>query len=212
MDPNALNTLYARQQSLNLSVPDSVWVVGCGGVGYWTAQTLGLAGVPKLYLFDGDRLSESNLNRIPYSADSVDQFKADLLAAEIKRLRPACMCLGFPIKFSPQVVESLLWPNWLVCTTDTHASRQMCSTWCREKGVSYLEAAAEGEFGSISGSPADFATDDEVNPGYASVPVWAGPVMAAGLLAGMHILHGATPHADVVRLGWQPEGVQFLCR
>ena len=207
-----MDNIYARQQSLALDVPGSVCLVGAGGVGYWTGYTLALGGVPQIYIFDPDVVSESNLNRLPAKPSEIGVPKASVLANEIFNVRPECSVLAFPIRWRPEVADSLGKPEWLVATTDTHASRKACYEWCKQYGVDYLEAAAEGEFGSVAPSPADFATEDEINPGYASVPVWAGPCMAAGMLAAMHILHNVRPKADVTRIGWQPEGVSFLAR
>lgn len=205
--------MFERQQSLKLEIPESVWVVGAGGVGYWTAYTLAMGGVPRIYIFDHDTLGESNLNRVPHPRAAVGRNKASALESKIQEVRPDCLCVGLPVRWAPKSVVSLQPPEWLVATTDTLASRRACGEWAREKGVKYLEAAAEGEWGSVAGEPAEWATEDEVNPGYASVPVWAGPVMIAGVLAAMHVLHGQVPLADVTRMGWTPEGkVGFLSR
>jgi sulfur-carrier protein adenylyltransferase/sulfurtransferase len=194
---------FTRQQSLKLQLPKSVWVVGCGGVGYWTAYQLALAGVPELVLFDPDIVSDSNFNRIPYTTDDRGQSKAHVLHAHILTARPGATVVAYHGAFDPEIGdEAGEVPDWLIATTDTWASRKMCYEWCKKHGVKYLEASAEGEYGGIASSPAEFATPDEDHPGYASVPVWAGPCLSAGLLACAHVIHGVPMTADSVRMGW----------
>jgi molybdopterin/thiamine biosynthesis adenylyltransferase len=215
---------YSRQHSLNLTVPRSVWLVGCGGVGYWTGFTLALTGVPELYLFDHDTPSDSNRNRIPYSngdlhgtlmADRTRVYgtKSEILQEHIFKMRPDATVVALG-KWTPELAGSLTKPEWLIATTDTHASRLACYQWAQKNGVQYLEAAAEGEFGSITGQPADFQTPEESQPGYASIPVWSGPCIAAAYLAAAYVLHLASPNSEAVRLGFDPKSsrVTFLNR
>jgi tRNA A37 threonylcarbamoyladenosine dehydratase len=205
---------YTRQQSLRLHLPKSVWVVGCGGVGYWTAYQLALAGVPELVLFDSDTVSESNFDRIPYVAADKDRNKARVLSDAIYRVRPDIVAVAFEGAFSPEVVDgdTGIKPEWLVATTDTWASRKMCYEWCQTNGVNYMEASAEGEYGSIAFQPAEFATPDEEHPGYASVPVWSGPCVAAGLLITAHIIHDKEMMTDTVRIGWDGTKMDLFAR
>jgi hypothetical protein len=194
-----------RQQAIALALPDSVALVGVGGVGSWVGYFLALAGVPKLLLFDGDRVSESNLNRMPYGPESVNMLKTEALAALIKRVRPQCAVDCYP-NFSQKFAESLgLECNWLVASTDTWASRKDIFAWALRNTCYYVEAAAEGEIGSIAASPADWCTPEEDNPGYASVPVWVGPCVSAAMMAVGHVLHNQRPsHELSMRLGWDP--------
>jgi glycine/D-amino acid oxidase-like deaminating enzyme len=192
---------FERQRALSLKIPKSVWVVGCGGVGYWTAYQLALSGVPELVLFDPDTISDSNYNRIPYTYEDRGRNKAEVLAEHIKRIRPGTIVVPCDWAFAADTTIDTP-PQWLIATTDTWKSRQMCAEWAKKYNVQYLEAAAEGEYGSLTASPADFATPDEENPGYASVPVWAGPVLSAGLLACAHVIHAKTPEFEAVRMGW----------
>src|SRR5438105_3097278 len=79
---------YIRQASIPLTLPSAVAVVGCGGVGSWIGYFLALAGVPKLYLFDSDKVSESNLNRMPFGPEDIGRTKPEALKRLILRSRP----------------------------------------------------------------------------------------------------------------------------
>lgn len=202
-----------RQEALNLTVPTGVAVIGCGGVGSWTGYLLALAGVSNLYLFDPDTVSVSNLNRTPYGEDQLDILKSSALASLIHDRLPETKVAAFQ-RFTPEMADGMQLDTligYLVVTTDTWESRRSAKQWADAHNVRYMEAAAEGDFGSATDSPADFATVDETNPGYRSVPVWAGPVIIAATLACQQILHAAPLNGKAVRMGWK-ETPQFFYR
>lgn len=202
----------ARQESLQLLLPTSVAIIGCGGVGSWLAYMLALAGTPQLYLFDHDIVSESNLNRLPVSRDWLDKPKAEALKATILAMRPTCDIYALDA-WTPEVATAMklntLVP-WVACSTDSLASRQAAYKWSKSYHLYYIEAAAEGEFGSATGAPAEWASDLETQPGYASVPVWIGPCVTAAYLAATHILHSHPMKDEQHRLGFETKrGVKF---
>lgn len=207
-----------RQGSLSLELPPAVGIVGCGGVGSWLAYFLALAGVRKLLLFDSDRVSESNLNRAPYGTTltggitSVNVPKTEALKSFLNERR-ANMTFECHPNLTPAFADALgltveLCP-WLAISTDTLASRQDIHRWCRDHYVRYIEASAEGDFGSIAACPAEFATEAETQPGYASVPVWVGPCVAAASMACSHILHAQLGPDDSARFGWANGRIEF---
>lgn len=194
-----------RQNGL-VTPPAAVAVVGVGGVGSWVANLLGMAGVQRLYLFDSDTLSATNRNRILTAPNAVGKRKSDVIAGILTAAYPESDIFAFG-EFNPAQAKMLALQEkvkWVIATTDTLASRRMVSQWAFEHGVAYIEAAAEGEFGSVTDRPAEWATPDEEKPGYASVPVWAGPCVFAAALAVQHVLHNTLPtDGHVIRLGWQ---------
>jgi hypothetical protein len=212
------DAIMVRQESIPLKTPKGVALVGCGGVGSWIGFMLALAGVPHLYLFDSDVVSESNLNRAPYGAAMLGKPKTEALRALIATVRPNCKVDCHP-NFTPQFADALLLKDeddltWLVASTDTLASRRAATDWIQAQetpyAYCYMEASAEGEYGSIAFSPADFATDDEAKPGYASVPVWVGPAVSAATMACSYILHNTIPIMDeTFRLGWDGNDIHF---
>lgn len=199
-------TRLARQAPLDLTLPTrGVAVIGCGGVGSWLALFLAFAGVRNLWLWDHDTLSDHNLNRLPATPDWVGKSKAEAVAATIVKFRPDCKPVAMG-RFDSDTANTINLHhecNWIVATTDTWTSRKAVADWAIDQDVFYIEAAAEGEYGSIAGLPADFATDAESQPGYASVPVWVGPCVAAAMMAVAHIIHGVPPDSDLaIRTGW----------
>lgn len=219
--------ILARQSSLGLTLPRAVAVVGCGGVGSWTALFLALAGVPKLYLFDHDKVSDNNLNRLMVPKEDIGTSKSEAIADTIISVRPECDILALA-EWTPETADALKLAeqiDWLVCTTDTLANRRACYKWVgaandkrhelprgQEKlatELHYIEAAAEGEFGSATGSPAEWASDLERDPGYASVPVHVGPCVLAASMACYHVLHNK-PMDYLIRMGYDGQKLSVL--
>ena len=199
---------WDRQRSLPLVMPHSVAVVGCGGVGSWTALLLAMSGVKNLYLFDFDVVSESNRNRIPIPPNFVGASKTQSVKSMIALLRPECRVVTFGRFNEDSLSEMLLINNeggmsWVVATTDSLASRREAKTLSTSYGLAYIEAAAEGDYGSATGAPAEWASEKESQPGYQSVPVWCGPCVVAAWAVVNQILHGSMLKSDrVIRMGF----------
>jgi hypothetical protein len=206
------NPILVRQEPLKLVIPKGVAVIGCGGVGSWIAYFLALAGVDNLWLFDPDIVSESNLNRLPLPQSAIGKSKSQSLADFITSQRPSATITAMSA-FSEQIADLCHLSDevsWLVCSTDTLATRQMSHNYAVTHGRCYIEAAAEGEYGSIASAPAEWATADDAKPGYASVPVWVGPATFAASMAAAYILHDHYPERDLVtRLGWSGHSIDY---
>jgi len=68
-----------------------VLVAGLGGVGSYCAEALARAGVGRLTIIDHDVVAASNINRqLPALLSTVGQPKAELMAARIRDINPAC--------------------------------------------------------------------------------------------------------------------------
>lgn len=68
-----------------------VFLAGLGGVGSYCAEALARAGIGRLTLVDHDKVAASNINRqLPALLSTVGQSKAELMAARIRDINPAC--------------------------------------------------------------------------------------------------------------------------
>lgn len=182
--------LYDRQASLGLESP-SVILVGCGGVGVWAALSLVLGGVELITLFDGDTLSEHNLNRFPLPQSKIGEMKSQALAEWLRVLRPKAEIMArgaFDPSYQGEIVA-----NWMVCATDSLKSRKICYNHAMDNKMAYLEVGADGERWSLSPAPPEFSTSLEEEAGYQTVPVHVGPCMMAGAAVAYYVLHGVEP-------------------
>ena len=93
-----MNQSFLRQQMLlgqeamERLAQAHVAVFGIGGVGSYSCEALARAGVGRLTLVDADYVSQSNLNRQLIALHStLGQPKAEVMAARIRDINPACM-------------------------------------------------------------------------------------------------------------------------
>ena len=67
--------LYNRQESLYLTPPGEVCVIGVGGVGSWVAMFLPMVGTYRIILVDDDEIEAHNLNRTPFKKSHIGMSK-----------------------------------------------------------------------------------------------------------------------------------------
>ena len=200
-----MNEAWTRQESLGINQDQSIAVIGCGGVGSWVALELALAGVRELHLFDSDEVSTTNLNRIAAREEDIGIDKSYAVERLIWAMRaiPVTRIIRHP-NFNLLISKNYPKFDWLVVATDTGKSRDECFKWAKTQGIKYLELGAEGHMATLTGSPGDWETSHEADPGYASVPVWVGPCVLAATMACYYILLGQAPQ-QTFRLGWNPK-------
>jgi molybdopterin/thiamine biosynthesis adenylyltransferase len=210
--------IYARQEPLGIIRDQTVLVVGCGGVGAWVGYFLGLAGVQRLHLFDSDTISDTNLNRLPFTPEHIGRYKSEALAELIRKARPDVDVKAYG-NFDPEYHAPILtepegkWNPATVVSTDSLKSRKMVYDAVVATGKSlggylpYYELGADGMGASISGAPAEWSSDLEDQPGYQSVPVFVGPCTFAASVASYYILRRKTLE-DTIRADWS-DGLQI---
>lgn len=90
--------VYLRQEKLDLNIPNSVAIIGIGGVGSWVAFNLALTGVNKIILVDHDKIDEHNLNRTPFRKTDIGKLKVRSMMELIIERRPWCTVIPIPRK------------------------------------------------------------------------------------------------------------------
>lgn len=197
--------LYDRQDTLGLIQDQTVMVVGCGGIGSWLGYFIGLAGVRRLELFDGDTIEAHNLNRLPFTPADIGRYKSEALAALIKRARPDIEVNAYG-HFDPLWHSDILaTAHRVVVSTDSLRSRQMVYKAMRDVHMTgpnkYVELGADGHGLTVTGQPADWSTEAENEPGYQHVPVSVAPCTLAASIGAYYVLLGQ-PLLDTFRIDW----------
>jgi molybdopterin/thiamine biosynthesis adenylyltransferase len=214
INSNSSNSIYSRHDGLGIIQDQKVAVIGCGGIGSWISLYLGLAGVKQIDIYDSDTISETNLNRFPLGPDKIGANKAIAMAEHIQSLRRDVDVVPRQ-NFEPEIHrEKLANYNWVIVTTDSLKSRQMVYNEVVAAGkkadifIGYIEAGADGHHGTVTFSPATFATEAENEPGYRSVPVFVGPcTMAASIVAYYVLLGDVKDYERTHRIDWAPDGL-----
>lgn len=87
----------------------SVCVVGVGGVGSWTAEALARSAIGQITLVDPDVVCISNFNRqLPALEGQVGRPKAEVMAARLQAINPACRVQALIARFSETTAEACL--------------------------------------------------------------------------------------------------------
>ena len=78
-------------ESLTRLNNSTVAVFGIGGVGSYAAEALVRSGVGRLYIYDNDRVSKSNINRqLIALGSSVGRYKTEVAAERYRDINPEC--------------------------------------------------------------------------------------------------------------------------
>lgn len=101
--------LLVGEEGVRRLAQKRVAVFGLGGVGGQLCEALARAGIGALDVFDGDVVAESNLNRqIVALHSTLGQNKAQVMAARIADINPACRVRAFPVYYTPKNADT--WP------------------------------------------------------------------------------------------------------
>lgn len=93
-----------------------VYVIGVGGVGSWTAESLARTAIGKIVLVDMDVLVASNINRqLPALTDTIGESKIDVMADRIRGINP---------KIELELVDDFLTPENVTTILPTKAQVQ----------------------------------------------------------------------------------------
>ena len=168
--------LYKRQKTLQLDTNQTFTVIGLGGIGYWVAKFLAMAGVEKIYAFDFDTIEEHTLNRLDLPTRFVGKNKADVVKIVIESLREDCSVIAMPFKFNDNHEPKT---DWLIDCTDNYASQVENQKIAQKQGMRYVKAGYDGEDFSIHNSVAEWGDAED---GYVTIPSY---VVPAVLIASM---------------------------
>jgi tRNA A37 threonylcarbamoyladenosine dehydratase len=122
-------------------------VVGIGGVGSWTAESLARSGVGRLVLVDLDHVAESNINRQVHALDTtVGQAKVQAMRSRIARINPAC-----EVDCVEEFAEPSNWPALLprpvdavIDACDEVKAKVAMAAWALRTRTTFISAGAAG--------------------------------------------------------------------
>lgn len=93
MDWQDRTLLLAGERNVETWKNSHVLVFGLGGVGAYAAEQLVRAGIGKITLIDGDKLSETNINRqLPALNSTKGEYKTEVLQKRFADINPNLKC------------------------------------------------------------------------------------------------------------------------
>ena len=129
-----------------------VTVVGAGGLGSATLNYLAAAGVGRLRIVENDTVSLSNLQRqILYTTADLDAPKAEVAAARLSRLNPACRIEIRTDRLDGGNADEILSDcDVVVDCTDNYATRYAIDDFCSTRRIPMVYGTAEQIGGQVS--------------------------------------------------------------
>ena len=129
----------------------SAAVIGVGGLGCNIAVHLVGAGIRELLLFDGDRISSSNLNRqFLYNPSDVGENKADTAAKRLRAYNPQCEISSFPVRLTKNnIPERLQSCDMIFLAADNKAARELLSDFSYENNIPLVFGGIDGFYGKM---------------------------------------------------------------
>lgn len=184
-----MTDIYDRQTSIiNQAEVGNHAIIGCGGVGAWTAIYLAMSGAKRLYLFDSDVLELSNLNRLPYPSSYLGLKKTTALSKFIKNIRPNVWIeeLGHLDSMTIPILEKCTGVTCVFCCTDNYNSQVLTRKVCKAKRnrFRFIRVGYDGiSITLVDELPAWESGNAEPEDGYRITPSWVVPASTVAALA-----------------------------
>ncbi len=124
-----------------------VAVIGVGGVGSWSAESLARSGIGTITLVDLDEVCITNTNRQIHALEgSLGKAKIDELAARIGRINPDCTVHPRAEFFTAQNAEAILGGgyDYLIDAIDGLTNKCLLLDECRERRIPVITCGAAG--------------------------------------------------------------------
>ncbi len=125
----------------------TVAVFGIGGVGSYTVEALVRGGIGRLYLFDGDCVSQTNINRqLVATTETVGMAKVDIAAAHCKQVNPDVEVFAETLFFNNENVNDVDFDkfDYVVDAIDTVSSKLLLIEKAKEANVPVISCMGAG--------------------------------------------------------------------
>jgi len=124
-----------------------VMVIGLGGVGSWSAESLARSGVGILTLVDFDEICVTNFNRQLHALDrTVGSQKVDVMAERMQKINPAAHIRAIPQFYNSETCENIfsVRPDYVIDAIDNVTAKCHLLAYCREQKIPVVTATGSG--------------------------------------------------------------------
>lgn len=115
-----------------------VMVIGLGGVGSWTAESLARSGVGHLTLVDFDEICITNANRQLHALQGlVGKKKATVMAERLRKVNPQAQVKDLPLFYNQENSSQIFAerPDFVVDAIDNLTAKAFLLAYCRREGI-----------------------------------------------------------------------------
>lgn len=125
----------------------TVLVLGLGGVGGYTVESLARSGIGKLILVDYDTIDITNLNRqIVSTLENIGEKKTDAWEKRIQSICKDCKIQKIEEKITPDNIELLFQenPDFIVDACDTIPTKKELIKECLKRNIPFISSMGTG--------------------------------------------------------------------
>ena len=139
--------LLIGQDNMEKLKEKSILVLGLGGVGGYTVESLARSGIGTLILVDYDKVDVTNINRqIIATTKTIGKLKTKAWEERIQEINPSCNVISINEKISPENI-SLLFQykiDYFVDACDTISVKKELIKICLTKKIPFIASMGTG--------------------------------------------------------------------
>ncbi len=135
--------LLIGNENINKLHCKTVAVIGLGGVGGYTIETLIRNGIEKIIIVDNDKIDITNKNRQIIALDStIDKYKTDIFKERIKDINKNCEVITLNMFLNEENKKELFKYNidYLVDACDTVNTKIMLIRECLNRNIKFISS------------------------------------------------------------------------
>lgn len=125
----------------------SVMIIGIGGVGGYTAESIARMGVKKIILVDHDKIDITNINRqIIALTSTIGRYKVDVMKERILDINPNCEVICYNTFYNEENKDIISKnnPTFVVDAIDTISSKKIIIKECLENNIKFITCMGTG--------------------------------------------------------------------
>ena len=123
-----------------------ILVIGVGGVGSYTVESLVRSGVLNITIIDNDVIDITNLNRqLMTTIDNIGLFKVEVLKKRIKSINPDCNVVAINAFVDDSNIDSIITGyDYVVDACDTVKTKLCIIRLCNKLGIKLISCMGTG--------------------------------------------------------------------
>ncbi len=147
MDQFSRLKLIAGDGKFNLIKQTTVLVLGVGGVGSYTVESLVRSGIGRIIIVDNDKVDITNLNRQLMTLHSnIGKYKVDVLESRIKDINPNCEVIKINDFITSENINDLFNYNidYVIDACDTVDTKKSLIRECIKRKIKFISCMGTG--------------------------------------------------------------------
>jgi len=124
-----------------------VCIVGIGGVGSWSAESLARSGVGRITMIDLDEICITNINRQLHAMDGeIGRQKTAAMASRIQAINPDCQITCLETFFSERNADDILDSgfDYVIDAIDQSLPKSHLLASCHQRGIPVISCGGAG--------------------------------------------------------------------